>query len=188
MVVWLPLVLLAIPSLFIGAIAIEPMLFGGFFKDVIFVNEAHHAMEELHHEFHGAGAMGLHSFMTPPFWLALAGVVTAYVFYMVKPGIPAAIKKAVSPLYTLLENKYYMDRFNEIVFAGGARVLGGGLWNIGDKGLIDGLVVNGSAKLVGWVSKLIRHLQSGYIYHYAFVMILGVMGFLAYTVLFPFAK
>ncbi|MFZ6707555.1 NADH-quinone oxidoreductase subunit L [Undibacterium sp. TC9W] len=188
LVVWLPLVLLAIPSLFIGAIAIEPMLFGGFFKNVIFVNEAHHAMEELHHEFHGAGAMGLHSFMTPPFWLALAGVVTAYVFYMVKPGIPAAIKKAVSPLYTLLENKYYMDRFNEIVFAGGARVLGGGLWNIGDKGLIDGLVVNGSAKLVGWVSKLIRHLQSGYIYHYAFVMILGVMGFLAYTVLFPFAK
>ena len=188
LVVWLPLVLLAIPSLFIGAIAIEPMLFGGFFKNVIFVNEAHHAMEELHHEFHGAGAMGLHSFMTPPFWLALAGVVTAYVFYMVKPEIPAAIKKAVNPLYTLLENKYYMDRFNEIVFAGGARVLGGGLWNIGDKGLIDGLVVNGSAKLVGWVSKLIRHLQSGYIYHYAFVMILGVMGFLAYTVLFPFAK
>ncbi|MFZ6775382.1 NADH-quinone oxidoreductase subunit L [Undibacterium sp. Ji83W] len=188
LVVWLPLVLLAIPSLFIGAIAIEPMLFGGFFKNVIFVNEAHHAMEELHHEFHGAAAMGLHSFMTPPFWLALAGVVTAYVFYMVKPEIPAAIKKAVNPLYTLLENKYYMDRFNEIVFAGGARVLGGGLWNIGDKGLIDGLVVNGSAKLVGWVSKLIRHLQSGYIYHYAFVMILGVMGFLAYTVLFPFAK
>ncbi|BBB67335.1 NADH dehydrogenase subunit L [Undibacterium sp. YM2] len=188
MVVWLPLVLLAIPSLFIGAIAIEPMLFGGFFKDVIFVNEAHHAMEELHHEFHGAGAMGLHSFLTPPFWLALFGVVTAYVFYMVKPEIPAKIKNAVMPLYTLLDNKYYMDRFNEIVFAGGARVLGGGLWNIGDKGLIDGLVVNGSAKLVGWVSKLIRHLQSGYIYHYAFVMILGVMGFLAYTVLFPFAK
>ncbi|MES2039494.1 MAG: NADH-quinone oxidoreductase subunit L [Pseudomonadota bacterium] len=188
LVVWLPLVLLAIPSLFIGAIAIEPMLFGGFFKNVIFVNEAHHAMEELHHEFHGAAAMGLHSFMTPPFWLALAGVVTAYVFYMVKPEIPAAIKKAVGPLYTLLDNKYYMDRFNEIVFAGGARMLGGGLWNIGDKGLIDGLVVNGSAKLVGWVSKLIRHLQSGYIYHYAFVMILGVMGFLAYTVLFPFAK
>ncbi|MFZ6870827.1 NADH-quinone oxidoreductase subunit L [Undibacterium sp. Di27W] len=188
LVVWLPLVLLAIPSLFIGAIAIEPMLFGGFFKNVIFVNEAHHAMEELHHEFHGAGAMGLHSFMTPPFWLALAGVVVAYVFYMVKPEIPARIKSTFMPLYTLLDNKYYMDRFNEIVFAGGARMLGGGLWNIGDKGIIDGLVVNGSAKLVGWVSKLIRHLQSGYIYHYAFVMILGVMGFLAYTVLFPFAK
>jgi len=188
MVVWLPLVLLAIPSLFIGAIAIEPMLFGDFFKNVIFVKDAHHAMHALKEEFHGAGAMGLHSFTTLPFWLALAGVVTAYVFYMVKPGIPAAIKKTFSPLYTLLDNKYYMDRFNEIVFAGGARVLGAGLWNIGDKGLIDGLVVNGSAKLVGWVSKMIRHLQSGYIYHYAFVMILGVMGFLAYTVLFPFAK
>jgi len=188
MVVWLPLVLLAVPSLVIGAIAIKPMLYGSFFDGVIFVNDAHHAMKVLKEEFHDAGAMGLHSFTTAPFWLAVAGVVTAYVFYMVKPGIPAAIKKAVSPLYTLLENKYYLDRFNEIVFAGGARVLGAGLWNIGDKGLIDGLVVNGSAKLVGWVSKLIRHLQSGYIYHYAFVMILGVMGFLAYTVLFPFAK
>ena len=188
MVVWLPLVLLAVPSLFIGYLTIKPMLFGGFFDNVILVDHAHKAMHELAEEFHGPAAMALHALRTPPFWLALAGVVTAYVFYMVKPGIPAAIKKAVHPLYTLLDNKYYMDRFNEIVFAGGARVLGGGLWNIGDKGLIDGLLVNGSAKLVGWVSRLIRHLQSGYIYHYAFVMILGVMGFLAYTVLFPFAK
>ncbi|MCH8620712.1 NADH-quinone oxidoreductase subunit L [Undibacterium sp. TS12] len=188
MVVWLPLVLLAIPSLFIGYFAIEPMLFGGFFDNVIAVNHAHHAMHELKEEFHSPAAMALHAFKTLPFWLALIGVLTAYVFYLLKPGIPAAIKKVLSPLYTLLDNKYYMDRFNEIVFAGGARLLGTGLWNVGDKGLIDGLLVNGSAKLVGWGSKLIRHLQSGYIYHYAFVMILGVMGFLAYTVLFPFAK
>ncbi|MFZ6721240.1 NADH-quinone oxidoreductase subunit L [Undibacterium sp. Ji49W] len=188
LVVWLPLVLLAIPSVIIGFFSIEPMLFGKFFDNVIFVNEAHHAMEELRHEFHSPFAMALHALMTPPFWLALAGVVTSYVFYMVKPAIPAAIKEKASAIYTLLDNKYYMDRFNEIVFAGGARLLGGGLWNIGDKGLIDGLVVNGSAKLVGWFSKVIRQLQSGYIYHYAFVMILGVMAFLAYTVLFPFAK
>ncbi|WP_423678730.1 NADH-quinone oxidoreductase subunit L [Undibacterium sp. WLHG33] len=187
-VVWFPLVMLAIPSVAIGFIAIEPMLFGSFFKDVIFVNEAHHAMEELRHEFHGPVAMATHALTTAPFWLALAGVVTSYFFYMVKPSIPAAIKKNASAVYTLLDNKYYMDRFNEIVFAGGARFLGRGLWNVGDKGLIDGLVVNGSAKLVGWFSKLVRLFQSGYIYHYAFVMILGVLAFLVYFMPFPFAK
>ncbi|WP_423707944.1 NADH-quinone oxidoreductase subunit L [Undibacterium sp. WLX3042] len=187
-VVWFPLVMLAIPSVAIGFIAIEPMLFGSFFKDVIFVNEAHHAMEELRHEFHGPVAMATHALTTAPFWLALAGVAVSYFFYMVKPSIPAAIKKNASAVYTLLDNKYYMDRFNEIVFAGGARFLGRGLWNVGDKGLIDGLVVNGSAKLVGWFSKLVRLFQSGYIYHYAFVMILGVLAFLVYFMPFPFAK
>ncbi len=187
-VVWFPLVMLAIPSVLIGFIAIEPMLFGSFFKDVIFVNEAHHAMEELKHEFHSPIAMATHALTTAPFWLAFAGVATSYFFYMVKPAIPAAIKKNASAVYTLLDNKYYMDRFNEIVFAGGARFLGQGLWNVGDKGLIDGLVVNGSAKLVGWFSRLVRLFQSGYIYHYAFVMILGVLAFLVYFMPFPFAK
>lgn len=187
-VVWFPLVMLAIPSVLIGFIAIEPMLFGSFFKDVIFVNEAHHAMEELKHEFHSPIAMATHALTTAPFWLALAGVATSYFFYMVKPSIPAAIKKNASAVYILLDNKYYMDRFNEIIFAGGARLLGQGLWNVGDKGLIDGLVVNGSAKLVGWFSKLVRLFQSGYIYHYAFVMILGVLAFLVYFMPFPFAK
>ncbi|MCU6433074.1 NADH-quinone oxidoreductase subunit L [Undibacterium sp. Jales W-56] len=190
-VVTLPLVLLAIPSVIIGFFAIEPMLFGDFFKGVIFVDEAHHAMEELTHEFHGPLAMALHAFTSPPFWLALGGVVTSYVFYMLKPEWPTAIKKNVGAIYTLLDNKYYMDRFNEIVFAGGARLLGGGLWNIGDKGLIDGLIVNGSAKLVGWLSRGVRLLQTGYLYHYAFVMILGVLGFLSYFMfpfMFPLAK
>jgi NADH-quinone oxidoreductase subunit L len=135
--------------------------------------------------------MAMHALFTPPFWLALAGVVTSYFFYMVKPSIPAAIKKNFNIIYTVLDNKYYMDRFNEIVFSGGARLLGGGLWNIGDKGLIDGLVVNGSAKLVGLLSKGVRLLQTGYLYHYAFVMILGVFGFLTYFMfpfMFPLAK
>ena len=187
-VVWFPLVMLAIPSVIIGFIAIQPMLFGAFFEKVIVVNEAHRAMEELKDEFQGPVAMAVHAFMSLPFWLALAGVVTSYFFYMVKPAIPTAIKKHSSAIYNVLDNKYYMDKFNEIVFAGGARVLGGGLWNIGDKGLIDGLVVNGSAKLVGWFSRGIRLFQSGYIYHYAFVMILGVLGFLVYFMPFPFAK
>ncbi|MBC7404255.1 MAG: NADH-quinone oxidoreductase subunit L, partial [Cytophaga sp.] len=191
MVVWLPLVLLAIPSVLIGFLTIEPMLFGDFFKGVIIVDEAHHAMEELKHEFHGPVAMAIHALTSLPFWLALLGVVTSYFFYMVKPAIPAVIKKNVGPIYTLLDNKYYIDRFNEAVFSGGARMLGGGLWNVGDKGLIDGLIVNGSAKLVGWLSKGVRLLQTGYLYHYAFVMILGVLGFLTYFMfpfMFPLAK
>jgi NADH-quinone oxidoreductase subunit L len=188
-VVWVPLVLLAIPSVFIGLYTIQPMLFGDFFKDVIFVNHhAHPAMEELAHEFHSWQAMGVHALQTKPFWLAVAGVATAYFFYMVKPSIPAAIKQKASLIYNILENKYYMDRFNEIVFAGGARLLGGGLWNVGDKGLIDGLVVNGSAKLVGLFSKVVRLFQTGFIYHYAFVMILGVLGFLIYFMPLPFSK
>ncbi|MBC3884664.1 NADH-quinone oxidoreductase subunit L [Undibacterium griseum] len=188
LVVTLPLILLAIPSVIIGFFAIEPMLFGDFFKGVIFVDEAHHSMEALKEEFHGAVPMAIHALTSLPFWLALAGVVVSYVFYMVKPAIPAGIKKNAGIIYNLLDNKYYMDRFNEIVFAGGARVLGGGLWNVGDKGLIDGLIVNGSAKLVAWFSRAIRLFQSGYIYHYAFVMILGVLAFLVYFMPFPFAK
>ncbi|MBC3869019.1 NADH-quinone oxidoreductase subunit L [Undibacterium oligocarboniphilum] len=188
LVVTLPLILLAIPSVIIGFFAIEPMLFGNFFKGVIFVDETHHAMEALKEEFHGAVPMAIHALTSLPFWLALAGVVISYVFYMVKPAIPAAIKKNVGIIYNVLDNKYYMDRFNEIVFAGGARVLGTGLWNVGDKGLIDGLIVNGSATVVAWFSRAIRLFQSGYIYHYAFVMILGVLAFLVYFMPFPFAK
>ena len=187
-VVTLPLVFLAIPSVVIGYFAIGPMLFGDFFKDAIFVADAHEAMAEIAKEFHGPVAMAIHSFTTAPFLLALAGVVSAYYFYMIDPRIPAYIKEKFSPIYNLLENKYYMDKFNEVVVAGGARLLGNGLWNIGDKILIDGLIVNGSAKLVGLFSRLSRKIQSGYLYHYAFVMIVGVLGFLIYFMPFPFAK
>jgi NADH-quinone oxidoreductase subunit L len=187
-VVTLPLILLAIPSAVIGFLAIEPMLYGSFFKDVIFVNEAHHAMEELRHEFHGPVSMVSHAFASAPLWLAIAGVAAAYYCYMVNPRLPAAIKQKAGPIFTLLDNKYYMDKFNDVVFAGGARLLGRGLWNAGDRGLIDGLIVNGSAKAVSWFSKITRLWQSGYIYHYAFVMIIGVLGFLVWFMPFPFAK
>jgi NADH-quinone oxidoreductase subunit L len=180
LVVTLPLILLAIPSVVIGAIAIKPMLFGDFFKDVIFVDPRHGAMEALGHHFHDWLGMALHSVQTAPFWLALAGVAAAYYCYMVNPKVPAAFYKTLKPLHTLLDNKYYMDKFNEAVFARGARVLGEGLWAAGDRAIIDGLMVNGSAKLVGWFSSLTRVLQTGYIYHYAFVMIIGILGFLVY--------
>ncbi|WP_050477750.1 NADH-quinone oxidoreductase subunit L [Herbaspirillum rhizosphaerae] len=188
LVVTLPLILLAIPSVIIGFLAISPMIFGDFFKNVIFVGENHKALEELAEEFHGPVAMAVHSLTSAPLWLAIAGVATAYYFYMVNPRVPAWFKDKFSAIYTLLDNKYYMDKFNDVVFAGGARLLGTGLWTIGDKGLIDGLVVNGSAKVVNWFSKVTRLWQSGYIYHYAFVMIIGVLGFLVWFMPFPFAK
>jgi len=174
-VVWLPLVLLAVPSLLIGFVAIEPMLFGEYFKGVIFVdNEAHPSMAHLSKDFHGAVAMGIHGLMTPPFFLALAGVGLSWFFYMKRPDIPAAIQKKLSAINTVLENKYYFDKINEVVFAGGARLLGKGLWRGGDVAVIDGLIVNGSARLVGMVASITRFFQTGYVYHYAFTMIIGV--------------
>ncbi|MCB2043387.1 MAG: NADH-quinone oxidoreductase subunit L, partial [Rhodoferax sp.] len=119
---------------------------------------------------------------TAPFWLALAGVVAAWYMYMVNPALPAAIKRGVMPLYTVLENKYYMDWFNENVLARAARGLGTGLWKGGDQGLIDGALVNGSWKLVGWVASIVRRLQSGFLYHYALSMILGVFVLMTYFV------
>ncbi len=118
--------------------------------------------------------MGLHGFVTVPFFLMVAGVALAWFFYLKRPDIPEAIGRKFSGLYRLLENKYYLDRINEVVFAGGARLLGRGLWKGGDQALIDGLAVNGSARVVGWVASVSRLLQSGYIYHYAFAMLVGI--------------
>ena len=174
-VVTVPLVLLAIPSVVIGYMTIDPMLFGDFFKDAIFVDaERHPVMEELAHAYHGAVAMAMHALSTPPFWLALSGVVVAWYMYLVNPAVPAAFARVLRPLVVLLENKYFMDWINENILARLARGLGIGLWKAGDQALIDGAVVNGSWKLIGWVSAVSRHLQSGYLYHYALAMILGV--------------
>ena len=182
-VVTVPLVLLAIPSVLIGYLTIEPMLFGDFFKEVIFVDaEKHGAMAGLAGIFHGPMQMALHAFSTAPFWLALAGVVTSYLMYMVFPAVPAAIKRNVMPLFNLLENKYYLDWINENILARGARALGMGLWKVGDQTVIDGTLVNGSWKLVGWVSSIVRKGQSGYLYHYALVMILGIFVLMTYFV------
>ncbi|MCV2216513.1 NADH-quinone oxidoreductase subunit L [Thauera sp. Sel9] len=173
-VVTLPLVLLAIPSVLIGFFTIEPMLFGDWFKNVIFVGDNHVGLKELEASFHGPLAMAIHGLQTAPFWLAMGGVAVAWFFYMVRPDIPAAIQRIFKPIYCLLENKYFFDRFNEIFFAGGARALGKGLWKAGDQALIDGVAVNGTARLVGWVAQMSRLFQTGHLYQYAFVMIIGV--------------
>jgi NADH-quinone oxidoreductase subunit L len=188
-VVTAPLVLLALPSVVIGFLTVAPMLFGDFFKDAIVVDAARHpAMAKLAEHFHGPLAMALHGFLTPVFWLAVAGVVLAWYMYLVKPELPAAIQRRVQPLYTLLDNKYYMDWINEHVVAKAARGLGIGLWKGGDQGLIETVFVNGSARLVARFAGVIRWVQSGYIYHYAFAMLLGIIVLMTYFVSWPMVQ
>ena len=184
-VIKLPLILLAIPSLFIGYFAIEPMLYGNFFKGVIFVDSATHpAMHELTHEWHevihSAAGMAYHGLMSLPFLLAFSGVALAWFFYMKRPDIPAKIQTKFSLINRVLENKYYFDSFNEKVFAAGSRFIGNKLWLIGDVKIIDGAIVNGTANLVVKLSGILRKLQTGLIYHYAFAMIIGVFFMLSF--------
>jgi len=184
-VVTLPLILLAIPSVLVGAWAVDPMLFGKFFNGVITVLPQHPAMHELHEEWHGWVAFGLHAFQTLPFWLVVAGAVIAWYCYLINPKVPAAIKSSLSGVNKVLENKYYVDWVNEQIIARGLRCLGRGLWQTGDRGIIDGFLINGSARVVGWVAAVSRHLQSGFIYHYAFAMIIGIMALVTFFVLIP---
>jgi NADH-quinone oxidoreductase subunit L len=179
-VVTVPLVLLAIPSVFAGWTYIEPMLFGEYFGTSIVVLPEHAVLWELKNEWHGVAAFVQHGVMSLPFWLAIAGVAAAWYCYLVNPALPERLRRLAGPLYTLLDNKYYFDRFNETVFAGGARKLGQLLARFGDRAIIDGFFVNGTARAVGWASSLLRHVQSGYVYHYAFTMIVGVFALLAW--------
>jgi NADH-quinone oxidoreductase subunit L len=172
-VVTVPLVLLAIPSVLAGYL-ISEMVFGDLFGNAIIVHAEHDVLSQLAEGYHGVFAFMLHGLMTLPFWLASAGVVTAYYLYMKRPDIPTKIQQKWFWLYSVLENKYGFDDFNQKVFAGGSRGIGQLFWKVGDRMLIDGAVVNGSAKLVAMTSRLIRHMQSGYVYHYAFAMIIGV--------------
>ena len=171
-VVVVPLVLLAIPSVIAGWQFIGPMLFGDFFGNAIVVAPARDTVRAI--EYHDQGAFILHGIQAAPFWLALAGIAVAWALYIRAPRVPGLIKDRAHALYVVLSKKYYFDEFNEFVFAGGARKLGRLLWRVGDVRLIDGLFVNGTARLIGWFSALVRHVQSGYIYHYAFAIIAGV--------------
>jgi NADH-quinone oxidoreductase subunit L len=183
LVVTIPLILLAIPSLLIGYFAIQPMLFGDYFHGAIFINnELHPAMEELKAEFHGSAGMALHSLTSLPLWLAISGVALSWFFYMRRPDIPTAIKQRFIVIYNILDNKYGFDTFNAWFFAGGARALGGFFWRVVDVKIIDGFFVNGTAHLVGWFSTITRKWQSGYIYHYAFAMIIGVFALVTWFV------
>ncbi|MBI3156171.1 MAG: NADH-quinone oxidoreductase subunit L [Burkholderiales bacterium] len=180
-VVTLPLVLLAIPSVVIGALTMAPLLTGDFFAGAIAVDGARHgAMAAVAEHAHDAWAMALHGLVTLPFWLAVAGVACAWLFYLKAPAIPAALDRALRPLRVVLENKYYMDWFNEHVLAAGARLLGRGLWKGGDAALIDGVLIDGSAKAVGRLAAVVRRVQTGQLYWYALVMAIGIFGFMTW--------
>jgi NADH-quinone oxidoreductase subunit L len=182
-VVTVPLILLAIPSAIIGWLTIDAVLFGGYFDNAIVILEQHGAMAAVAEVFHGPLKFVEHGFFGVPLYLAAAGVISAWFIYLKKPSIADATRRRFSFVYNLLDQKYYFDRFNEIVFAGTSRGIGHLLWRLGDALLIDGFFVNGSAKLVGWFSGVIRHVQTGYLNHYAFAMISGLILLLGWAVL-----
>jgi NADH-quinone oxidoreductase subunit L len=175
LVVTVPLVLLAIPSVLVGFFTIQPVLFGGWLSDAIHVASSNDVITEFGHHFHGAAAMALHAVQTPPFWLMLAGFAVATVVYLFRPQVADAVKARLPGVYRLLDNKYYFDRFNQRVFANGALRLGQGLWQKADAGFIDGWLVNGSARLVQGVAARVRRWQTGLLYDYAFTMIIGII-------------
>jgi NADH-quinone oxidoreductase subunit L len=186
-VVTAPLILLAIPSVVIGFMTIQPMLFGEFLKDSVVSDIARHpAMAELAKSFHSAAGMAAHGLQTVPFWLALAGVLAAWWMYLKQPALPASIAKTFAPVVRVLENKYYFDWFNENVLAAGARLLGRGLWKGGDEAVIDG-AIDGSARGIGGIAGVLRGWQSGRLYQYALVMLLGIFGLLTWM-LWPFLR
>ena len=186
-VVW-PLILLAIPSIIAGLIFFEPMLYGNYFAGSIYIAESHGALEEITGNSHGAHGMSLilasiaHGIETPPFWLAVGGIVSAWFCYIKQPELPGRIAAKFAPVTRVLEKKYGFDEFNQAVFANGAVKLGMKLWKSVDAGLIDGVIVNGSANLIASLAGKLRQLQTGYIYHYAFTMIIGLVLLISYAI------
>ena len=181
-VITLPLILLAIPSVIIGFYTITPLLFGTYFGDSIFIDVARHPiMKELEDEFHGPVAMALHAFTSPVLLLVVLGVLTAAIAYLWAPKLPAKFAETFAPIKKLFDNKYYLDDLNQVVFAKGLIWIGSFLWHRGDQKVIDDFFVNGSAYTVGRFASVIRHLQSGYLYHYAFAMIAGLAVLLAWV-------
>jgi NADH-quinone oxidoreductase subunit L len=175
-----PLILLAVPSVFIGMLALGPMLYHGFFGEAIFLAVTPDVFEEA--GYHGILGFVLHGVLAPPFWLAMAGLGTAAFLYLYRTDIPAKIQARFLFVHTILVNKYGFDEFNDWFFGRGSRGLGGLLWNLGDVKTIDGLMVNGSARAVGWFSGVARKMQTGFLYHYAFAMIIGLLVLLSWFV------
>jgi NADH-quinone oxidoreductase subunit L len=174
-VVTLPLVLLAIPSVAIGFFTVAPMLFGGWFGDSIVIASANDVLAKIGEHFHGAAAFALHGLVTPAFWLAFAGFATATFVYLFRPQLAVLARRRLAPIVRLLENKYYLDDLYQAVFARGSVLLGRGLWRAGDVAVIDEGLVNGSARAIGGIAGVVRRIQTGYLYHYAFAMILGLI-------------
>ena len=179
LVVTVPLILLAIPSIIIGYMTVGPVLFGGWLEDSIFVLDKNNVMAEVGEHFHGATAMAMHAIYTLPFWLMVAGFALATIIYQFRPAIADAISNRFPFLYRLLDHKYYFDEFYQKFFAQGSVKLGQNLWNKADAGFIDNGIVNGSARVVEWVAARVRRFQTGFLYDYAFAMIIGLIAILA---------
>jgi NADH-quinone oxidoreductase subunit L len=179
-VVTLPLVLLAIPSVLVGWFTVGPVLFGHWFDGVIYVAERHDVLKEMAHEYTGQTGFILEAFKAPTLYLAAAGVASAWYLYLKNPALTDRIAAAMAPVIRVLDNKYWFDWFNENVLASGARAIGRLFWKVGDETVVDGVLVNGSARSVGWLASMVRHVQSGYLYHYAFAMIIGLAAMLAW--------
>lgn len=175
----IPLCILAIPSLILGFFLIEPMLMGNYFADSIFVHSNHEAISQLQYHYHGVFSFITHAFQQAPLYLAFIGIIVAYLCYVKFPHWPKAVVQYCKPVHTILINKYGFDWFNQNVLVKSSLEFGNQLWRIGDVKLIDGVLVNGTASLVKRFSGVIRHIQSGYLYHYAFSMILGLLALLA---------
>ncbi len=182
-VVWVPLVMLAIPSIGIGYLTMDSMLFGGWFKDALFVLPQHDALAEVGKGLHGPNSMIMHGFVGAPLYLALAGVLVAWFVYLVKPDIADKVKRALEPIYRTLSNKYWFDEAYQFLFAGGSRAIGNKLWSVGDRRIIDEIIINGSARTVGRVADWVRTMQTGYLFHYAIAMILGLLLLLTWFVI-----
>lgn len=178
--VTVPLIVLALASVLAGVVYFEPMLFGEYFGSTLDAHPERDTVARLAEAYHGSEGLGLivafvaHGVMALPFWLALAGIVSAWYLYVQRPELPETIAARARTLYVILYHKYGVDEFYQFVFAGGTRRLGNLLWRVGDVRLIDGLAVNGTARVVGWVSGVVRRIQSGYVFHYAFAMIIGL--------------
>ncbi len=181
-IIWIPLVLLAIPSVFSGGLIIDG-LFQDYFKDSVFIHADHVAFKMLTEEYHGAMAMGFSGFMAPPFWLSMAGVTVAWVFYIQLPLLPVVIARKCWFVYQVLKNQFGFNAFNQKVIIRGTRAIGRVFMQVGEKWLIDGIGVNGTARMIGRFSNRIREFQTGYLYHYAFMMIMGFLFLLVWLVL-----
>jgi len=179
-----PLIALAVPSVIVGWLTIEPILFGGFFEGAIFVRPEHDVLGEVGAEFHGPGAFVAHALThSVTVYLAAAGALVAWFLYLKRPEIPGQLLERAGALYRLLANKYYFDWINENVIARATRAVGTGLWRVGDQLLIDGLIVNGSARAVGAIASAARRVQSGYLYHYAFAMVIALAALIGWFAL-----
>jgi NADH-quinone oxidoreductase subunit L len=181
-VVTIPLILLAIPSVVIGWMTVQPMLFGDWFDGILTVLPEHDALAKVGEHYHGQMSFILHGMQEAPFWLALGGFDTAFYLYLMAPNLAASIKERFSWLHKLLDRKYWVDEVYQTIFAGGSRAIGSTLSYLGDRLLIDTLLVNGSAKVVNFVAHRVRYLQTGYLYHYAIAMILGLLLLLGWFV------